>query len=396
MRVLVVHNFYQQWGGEDECAIQETNLLKAHGHEVDLLSRHNDEIKKLSKLRMGALFFEPTWSPKSFRVTCQAIKSFKPDVIHCHNFFPLISPAIIYAASKYNVPVVQTLHDWRLLCPTGWLFRNGKVCEECIDKTLLSGIRYRCYHESSIQTASVALMLATHRTLKTWDRRIDAYIALTEHGKAKFVQGGLPAEKIHIRPNFFPQTPNIEMPRREYALFVGRLSEEKGIKILLEAWQYLPEIPLVIVGDGNLMPWAKSFIQDRKINNVRLVGFVPLDEVLEYQKKAMFLVMPSVWYETFGRVILEAYSVGTPVIASRLGAMAELVDEGSTGLCFTPGDATDLQSKVNYAMNNRDTLAVWGMNARRKLLEQYSPDVAYEKLMCIYGHVIVSRKRSHV
>ena len=388
MRILMVHNYYQRRGGEDESTKCELRLLRKRGHDVRLYSRHNDEIKTFSLLRKGLLFFEPTWSWKSHQEMKSVIREFKPEVVHFQNFFPLISPSAYYACAESDVPVIQTLRNYRLLCPIGSFSRNGRVCEECLMHSLWRGIRYGCYHDSRIQTASIALMLGVHRLLNTWQERVDAFIALTEFSSRKFIEGGLPASKLFIRPNFLDRDPGIGEELRDYALFVGRLSEEKGLTTLLEAWRGLPKVPLKIIGDGPLRPQLEGFVRQHALMQVELIGFVHQDVVLAYLKRASFLVMPSVWYETFGRTIIEAYATGTPVLASRLGAMAEIVETGWTGLHFTPGNSEDLAAKVNWAWRHPKEIAEMSREARREYEEKYTAERNYEMLMEIYQMAI--------
>lgn len=387
----MVHNHYQQWGGEDQSTQEEVTLLRNYGHEVEFYRRHNDEIKEYGKLRLAGLFFEPTWSPRTYREVSALIDRFQPDVIHCQNFFVLVSPALFYAAARKRIPTVYTLRNFRLFCPISYFMREGKICEECMTHSLLRGIRYGCYRGSSAQTASVALMLKTHRLLKTWENKVDGYICLTEFSRQKFIEGGLPAEKLVVRPNFMNSVPPLTDEERSYALFVGRFSPEKGIKTLIEAWRQIPDVPLKLLGDGELRPWVEDYIRQHNMTNVEIVGFVKSEQVLEYQRRALFLVMPSVWYETFGRVILEAYSVGTPAVVSNLGAMAELVDDGQTGLRFAPGDADDLARKARHALDHRTQLAAWGQAARAKLEAQFMAPRAHDRLIDIYQQVIERR-----
>lgn len=384
----MIHNYFQKWGGGDQSTEQELALLRERGEDVEFYFRHNDEIKDFSKPRLAGLFFETTWSQKSYNEVSETIKRFKPDIIHCQNFFTLVTPAIFYAAARSKVPIVQSLRDFRLLCPIGFFVRNGEVCEECMTHSLWRGIKYGCYRNSSAQTASIALMLKTHRILNTWNKRVNGFVALTEFSRQKFIEGGLPAEKIVVRPNFMTNDPGVQDHERTYALFVGRMSTEKGIKTLLEAWKHIPDLPLKVVGGGDLVDWAKDYLKENNITNVELIGFVKPDEVLEYQRRAKFVIMPSLWYETFGRVILEGYAVGTPAIVSNLGAMAELVEEERTGLRFTPGDADDLARKVRYAIDHPAMVETWGQNARRKVENEFLAERAYERLMDIYGQVL--------
>jgi len=384
-RVLMIHNYYQQWGGEDASTEQEVDLLRKHGHEVLLYSRHNDEIKSYSLLRKGLLFFETAWSWRSYREIKRVIQQYRPDIAHFQNFFPLISPSAIYACRESGVPVVQSLRDYRLLCPTGWYFRSGSVCEEC-KVSLWKAVRYGCYHSSHIQTMSIALMIKMHRLLRTWYRIIDAYIALTEFSRNKFIEGGLPQSKIFVRHNFLSNMPVFRRTEKRYALFVGRLSAEKGLDTLLKAWRKLPNVPLKIVGDGPLRKWIQEFTERFGLDQVKMYGFLPHEEVLDCLSKAFFLVAPSRWYEGFPRVILEAYALGVPVVASDLGSMSELVRDKETGLLFKVGDSEDLAYKARLAIERPVDLARWGERAHQIFEEQYTVRSAYERLINIYKY----------
>lgn len=383
MRVLQIHNYYQRWGGEDEAAEHEVRLLQQYGHEVKLYYRHNDDIKSFGVLRKAMLFFENTWSMKSYKAIRRVLQEFKPDVVHMHNYFPLISPAAYYACSRAGVPVIQTLHDYRLICPMGHLLRKGQICEECIHNSLWRSIKYGCYRGSRLLTLSNALMVSAHRFLKTWDKRVDLYIAVSEFVRRKFIEGGFMASKVVVRPNCFAEDAGPGEQRRRYALFIGSLTHHKGVETLLEAWKKI-SLPLKIIGEGPLYPWAETFIRENNLSQVTLEGFRPQKEVFSYLKGALFLVAPSIWFETFGRIIVEAYTTATPVIASRLGAFEELVEEGKTGLLFCPGDPQDLANKVNYAMENPKEIEGWGKEARLVFEKKYSGKIAYERLMEIY------------
>ncbi|MEM1589791.1 MAG: glycosyltransferase [Candidatus Bathyarchaeia archaeon] len=387
MRILMLHNYYQHWGGEDASTEQELRLLRRHGHEVLFYSRHNNEIKSFSLFRKALLFFEASWSLKSYNEIKKLIRDFQPDVAHFHNFFPLISPSAYYACAEMGIPVIQTLHDYRLLCPTGWLFRDGRVCEDCFSNSLWHGIKFGCYHNSRTQTAAVALMLKTHRILRTWYDKVDAFIALTDFSRRKFIEAGIPKFKIFVRPNFLEGDPGIGESSREYALFVGRLSPEKGLETLLKAWHSLPDIPLKIIGDGPMRSWVEEYIKQNRLKNIELIGFVRGDLIWGYLKKAFFLIIPSVWYECLPRTIIEAYATGTPVIASRLGSMEDLVEDGRTGLLFNPGAPNDLAAKVRFAVKHPNDLMQWGQRARYVFEQKYSSDNAYNSLMEIYARV---------
>jgi glycosyltransferase involved in cell wall biosynthesis len=231
-------------------------------------------------------------------------------------------------------------------------------------------------------------MLKTHRLANTWVDKVDAYITLSEFTRRKFIEGGLPETRLFVRPNFLFEDPGIGDHDREYVLFIGRLSPEKGVMTMIEAWKNHSNIPLKIIGDGPQRPEIEEKIDRDQLNQIELLGFLPLDDVFKALKKALFLVMPSVWYETFGRTIMEAYATGTPVIASRLGAMEEIIIEERTGLLFTPGDALDLSKQVQYAIDHPLELRSWGTQARSQYEQNYTADNAYEKLISIYEEVL--------
>ena len=384
MRILMLHNYYQRRGGEDESAEQEVTLLKAKGHDILFYVKHNEEIRSYSPLQKALLLARPTWSASTYRDVESLIRESRPDIVHVQNFFPLISPSIYYACQESGIPVVQTLHNYRLLCPNGLFLRRGTICEECLTHSLLRSIRYGCYRQSRAQTAAVALMLQTHRWLKTWRTKVDVFITLTHFARQKLIQGGLPASRIVVRSNFLLEDPGMGRHRGDYAIFVGRLSVEKGLTVLLEAWRQLPRYPLKIIGDGPLRKVLEQYACENHLDQVEFLGFRPLKEVTDYLKEARVLIMPSIWYETFGRIVMEAYAVGTPVIVSHLGAMAELVQDSKTGFLFEPRSADDLAEKVRYSFEHPQGIQRLGEQARQEFKAKYTGEVAYRRLMHIY------------
>jgi glycosyltransferase involved in cell wall biosynthesis len=311
--------------------------------------------------------------------------------MHCTNTFPLISPSAYYAARSQGVAVVQSLRNYRQLCPGGLLLRDSAVCEDCLGKWFAApAVRHGCYRGSRMASAVVAGMTTWHRMLGTWSSAVDLYFTLTEFAKSRFVAAGWPAEKIVVKPNFIDPDPGIGSGDGGYAVFVGRLSPEKGVGTLLEAWRKLESpLPLKIIGQGPLAEEVQRFSQEHP--HVELLGQKPLAEVLQIIGRASFLVMPSIWYETFGRTIIEAFAKGTPVIASRLGAMAELVDDGSTGLLFTPGDADDLAGKVHQLKVNPEQRQALRRAARSEYERHYTADLNHEQLLAIYQRAIKAR-----
>jgi glycosyltransferase involved in cell wall biosynthesis len=387
VNILLVHNTYQQPGGEDVVFSQERRMLENNGHRVSTYERSNWEVNEYVGLRQISLARRTVWASDSRREFLQLLRAQKPDIVHVHNTFMMISPSIYSACAEVGVPVVQTLHNYRLLCPAGTLFRDGKVCEECITSSLLRGVEHTCYRNSRAATAVTAFMLAFHRARGTWKREISCYVALTNFSKSKFVEGGMPAERIFVKPNFVDPDPGARTGDGEYAMFVGRLSPEKRVSTVLQAWRRLRlPIPLVIFGGGPDKAELEAQAAQDNLNNVQFHGQVTRERTLTAINNARFLVFSSEWYENFPVTIAEAFACRTPVIASRLGAMAEIVGDGHSGLHFTPGDPEDLARKVEWAWSHPDETRAMGENARKEYESKYTAEKNYPRLMEIYEH----------
>jgi glycosyltransferase involved in cell wall biosynthesis len=391
MRVLLLHNHYQQAGGEDEVFAAEGELLEARGHQVLRYVSHNDRVAEMSR---PALAKVTVWNGAVYREVRALMRRDRPQVAHFHNTFPLLSPAAYYAARAEGVPVLQTLHNYRLLCPNALLYRNGGVCEDCLGKMIpWPGVAHACYRASRSSSGAVAAMLAIHRTLGTWEGLVDAYIALTEFARQKFIQGGFSAEKMFVKPNFVHPDPGYGQGRGRYVLFVGRLSQEKGVDTMLTAWKRIGEnVPLKIVGDGQLAPRVAEAAE--RLGQVEWMGRQPKERVLALMKDALALVFPSAWYEGFPMVIAEAYAVGLPVIASNLGSMSSLIDHGRTGLHFHPSDPDDLAAQVEWASLHPAKLEKMREEARREFKAKYNAERNYTFLMNIY-RAVLERARTH-
>jgi glycosyltransferase involved in cell wall biosynthesis len=384
LRPLLVHNYYQQPGGEDQVFAVETALLEAKGHDV---LRYEENNSRITGRNAAATAVDAIWSSHSARSLRELVRRSRPDVAHFHNTFPLISPAAYYAVQSEGVPVVQTLHNFRLLCPGATLFRDGAACEECIEKqSLRPAMAHACYRGSKSATSAVAAMLVVHRAAGTWQRKVDTYIALSEFARRKFIAGGLPANRIVVKPNFVSPDPRMGTGRGGYALFAGRLSPEKGISVLAEAWRELADIPLVVAGDGPLArtEWSKG---------TSWIGRQPREKIISLMQEARVLIFPSVCYETGPLTILEAFACGLPVIASNLGSMAERVEHERTGLLFNPGDAADLARKVRWAFEHPERMQEMRVAARREFEEKYTAERNYEMLMAIYKTAIQTFRR---
>jgi len=381
MKVLLVHNFYQQPGGEDQVFHQEGDLLEAYGHTVIRFSASNHEIADLSKWCLVAKTF---WNTKTGTHIRTLIERERPAVMHCHNIFPLLSPAIYYAAQALHIPVVQTLHNYRLLCPSAILYRAGHTCEACLGTaTFWPGVLHGCYQNSRAATVVTAAMLSTHRWVSTWSRKVDRYIALSDFARKKFIEGGLPADRISVKPNFLHSAPPSASGKDGYALYVGRLVEEKGLAVLLEAWQHIGmRLPLKIVGDGPLSSMVSKGME--QIPGVVWLGNQPREQVNALMQNAEVLVLPSLWYEGFPMTVVEAYAAGLPIVASNIGSLSSLVEHGRTGRQFRPGSAHDLYLQIEWILSHPQALAEMRQTARAEFDRSYSAESNYRQLMQIY------------
>jgi len=383
MRILIAHNAYQLRGGEDMVVDAEIELLRSHGDEVAVYRRDNSEVNGMSK---PALALNTLWSKRTIHDLEKLIAEFRPDVIHAHNTLPLISPSLYWAAERAGVPVVHTLHNFRLMCLNAMFLREGKVCEDCLGRLPWRGVVRKCYRGSAVQSAMLAGMVVLHRGLGTYQKKVARFIALNNFPRDKFVQGGLAADRIEVKPNFV-DFPAPENKSRQGMLFVGRLSAEKGIKTLAQAAALMVNPELRVAGDG---PEANEL--EGKAGITRL-GSLNGNAVRNEMNNAVALVLPSICYENFPRTIVEAFACGLPVIASRLGAMAELVRDGETGLLFEPGNAQDLAGKLEWAQLHPDAMMEMGCKARAQYETEFSAEVNYQLLTNIYKSV-VSKKRS--
>lgn len=381
-RVLFVHNAYQQRGGEDSVVDAEVELLRSRGHEVVLFSRDNHAIATMGRLDLLA---QTLWSRLARADFSALIRSFQPDVVHVHNTFPLISPSVYWAASELGVPVVQTLHNFRLMCPQAMFLRNGQVCEDCLGKLPWRGALRGCYRESKLQSSVLASMVSMHRGLGTWQKKVTRYIALNDFCRNKFIEGGLPAERIVVKPNFVDFSPPIAVDRKDF-LFVGRLSAEKGIDTLAAASGMVEAARVQVAGTG---PEAELL---KAVHNIRALGALTGDQVREAMGAAMALVLPSIWYENFPRTLVEAFGCGLPVIASRIGALAELVEDRVTGLLFEPGDPASLADAMRWALEHPAEMAAMGKAARAHYEANFTAERNYQQLLAIYEGAIAETK----
>jgi glycosyltransferase involved in cell wall biosynthesis len=381
MRVLILHNRYVIPGGEDQSTAAEAAVLREAGHEVELLEHDNREIEQIGRFATAR---QTLWSRESFREVEGKLRAGQFDVMHVQNFFPLWSPSVYYAADKCGVPMVQTLRNYRLMCVNATLFREGRVCEDCIGHAVpWPGVLHKCYRGSRAGSSVVAAMLAMHKALGTWKKKVQVYIALTEFAREKYIAGGLPGSKIVVKPNFVHPAPVAGPGGGGYALFLGRLSPEKGIATMLAAWkQAANPIPLKIVGEGPLSGLVNAAAAGSL--SVGCLGPRTSAECLELMRHAEFLVFPSEWYEGMPRVVIEAFAAATPVLASNLGATASMVTPGKTGFHFPPGDVSALAQQVEWCSRNPSQVRALRQNARAEFEQRYTGTANLKMLLAIY------------
>lgn len=392
MRILYTYNLYQEAGGENLWVESEPALMKTRGHPVITYKRDNREIVDFSIWQKGSLFWRASWSQQSYSEVRELIRRERPEVAHVYNTLPLVTPSVYYACRDEGVPVVQTLYNYRLVCPAATLLRDGRVCEECLNHSLLRSIRYRCYRNSAIQTASVARLLYSHRNRGTWREAVTAYIVPTEFMRRKFIQGGLPAEKVIVKPNFHEPDPGLRESSDGSVLYIGRLTQEKGVRTLLAAWARMENAPrLRLIGDGPLRKELELQARKEGRGKIDILGPRPHSETVSYLKKAKALVLPSEWYEGFPHVILEAFACGVPIVASRIGTLADIIEDRETGLLFEPGRPEDLAAKVMWMIENQAESRRIGQNGRRAYECEYTADRNYQRLVAIYGGAIEGR-----
>ena len=382
----MLHNRYLQRGGEDEVVDAEMAAMSEAGIEVHCFQADNSDVAAVGSLATAA---RAIWSRTTYRLVRRLIEERGFDVLHVHNFFPLISPAVYYAARSEGVAVVQTLHNYRLLCAAATFHRSGRVCESCLHRWPWPAVLYGCYRASRPASAAVALMSSVHRTAGTWARAVDRYISPSKFTRDKFVEAGFPGEKIAIKPNFVHPDPGPGTGGGGYALFVGRLAPEKGLDTLLTAWaRHRPALELRIAGDGPLAGRVAGAAAT--IPNISYLGRLPLAQVHDLMGGADVVIVPSEWYETFGRVVIEAFAKGAPVVVADIGAVAELVDAGRTGLRFAAGDSDDLGAKLGWLLAHPGEVARMRRDVRREYEDKYTAAANVRMLRGVYAAAIAA------
>lgn len=391
LRVLLVHNRYrsEQPSGEDRVVDQERELLAEAGQQVSTYERRSDDIAAMSLLGKATVPFRVPWNPAVRADLAARLREDRPDVVHIHNTFPLLSPSVVAACSDVGVPTVATLHNYLMVCPNGTLYRAGRVCTDCVGTAPLPALRHGCYRGSSLATVPLAVNMMTNR--QRWWSGVARFFCISNAQRQILVQSGMPAERLAVKHNFVPDPGNQRSGPGEYLLYLGRLTEAKGVRLLMAAWDQVRAsgglgLPLVLAGAGPLRDELARWAQDR--DDVRCLGLRSRAECAELMARSAAVVVPSAWMETFGLVAVEAMAAGVPTVGAAHGALVELVDDGVTGLLHAPGAAGSLAECLRRVVAAPEQNRELGRAARRRYERDFTPTVGLDRLVAGYEAVI--------
>ncbi len=391
LRIVLAHNHYgsEAPSGENAVFEAERRLLEERGHRVVPFERHSDTLRSRGLPGLVAGAVSTPWNAASGRALRALLERERPDVLHVHNPFPLLSPAVFHAARGLPVATVWTLHNYRPFCAAATLLRDGKPCTECIDRgSAAPGLLHGCYRGSRLATAPLAAMIELMRRAGTLRDEVDAFVVLTDFQRELVVRAGIPAARIHVKANFHPAPP-APVPwsgREPRVLYAGRLGPEKGVRVLLDAWSLWPDAPLLeIAGDGPERAALEERVRHHRLGDrVRFLGQLPQPEVERRLAGARVLAVPSLCFEGFPLTVRDAFAAAVPVVASRIGALERIVEDGTTGVLFGPGDPADLARRLSAAWAEPDRLAAMGVSARAAFEARCTADITHERLMAIY------------
>ncbi len=401
MRILIIHSYYGSSApsGENQVFEAERQLLLGSGHEVITFTRHSDEWRRQGVWGIVKGALATPWNPWMFHAVRNLVHKYKPDVVHVHNTFPRFSPAIFHAIGSSTARVL-TLHNYRLFCPAAIPVRAGQICTECLDRhSVWPALQYGCYRNNRLATMPLAASVALHKFLRTWTHHVDAFIALTEFQRQRMIGAGLPADRISVKPNFFPDSPNTVpwSARKPYAVFAGRLTAEKGVDVLVRAWlQWGSQAPeLRIIGDGVLRNDLQTLANAQPDVPIHFLGLLTQDEAQAEISSAKLLIVPSIWFEGFPMVVGEAFAFATPIAVSDIGPLPSIVTNGVNGLVFSPADPCSLLNCVRDAWEVPGLFEQLSKNAREEFQMRYTQDKNIDILMKIYTKAISTARGSN-
>lgn len=386
MNILVIHNYYKIHGGEESVFNNEVALLKEHGHNVYVYTRDNKELDAMCKIQKILLPFTTIFSLKSYREVKKIIIRHDIDIVHVHNYLSLVSPSVYYAAINNRVPIVQTIHHFRLNCPATTFYRDGKICDKC-SNNLFRSIKYKCYRNSLLSTLGVAMMVEFHKFIGTYGKI--NYICLTNFNKRQLLKMNTKRRKyidekqIFVKPNYsnFKHKVIPFKNRKNQIIYAGRLYSTKGIEYLLEAWKYIDKYELLVFGEGPLEEWCNQYIADNGIKNVKMMGTLPNSQLVSYVSESKAQILPTQWYEGFPMVLVEAFACGTPVLGSDIGNVNDIIKEGINGLHFKHNSPLDIVRAVNELDDMVD-------KTKELSDKMYDPEVNYSMLIDIYKNIL--------
>lgn len=387
-KVLIVHNQYQLAGGEDTVAENEGNLLRENGHEVFYYTRTNKEIERMNPMQKAVAGLGTLFSWKAYREISKLIIDHGIQIVHVHNTVPLVSPSVYYAAKKHGCKVVQSIHNMRMLCPTGMMVRNESICEECVTKGLRCAVRHGCYRGSKLQSLLLSGSIALHRRLGTYTKKVDAYLVTTEFNY-RMLQKVVPEDKIYFKSYFSDsETWDIAKKRHAYYIYISRVEYLKGIFVALKAFARLPGQRLLVMGVGPGEEAAHKYVEDNQLENIEFLGFKTKQEMLELLYHAKALVFPTQWYEGFPMTIVESMAVGTPVIGSNIGNVGTIIKDGVNGLTFQYDDPDDLVEKIHYLEDHEEVARKIEEGAQADFIEHHTFERVYQQTYEIYSSLL--------
>lgn len=385
MKILQVHNFYRTPGGECGVVKAEKKLLESHSHAVAQFSADSNTLDEMTFFEKAAAYLQIPYNVRIARRLESFVSEFEPDIAHVHNVFPMLSPAVYAALKRHSIPVVQTIHNYRFLCPNGLFYVKGKVCEGCQEKSYFEAVMNRCMHGSIATSALYAGAIAWGWHGGTFHSCVDQYIALNAFAANKLAAGGVSKKKIRICGNFVSDFAEAPAKKQSYALYLGRLSAEKGLPTLLAAARLVPELPLKIAGTGPLEDDLRRVVAEPGMGHIQVIGHVAGEAKRCLIAEALCTVVPSEWYENFPLSVVESLALGTLVIASRIGGLPELVEHDHTGLLFPPGDTTALAECLSRMSRREPDLRGMASNALAMARERFSPQRHLDQLLDIYN-----------
>ena len=413
MKILFVNKYYHPSGGPETVLLQSKEKLESLGNEVILFSMqhprnletryskyfvcnvdYNGSNSLFNQARMSLNIFYSLEAKKKMELL---LDEEKPDLAHLHNIYHQISPSILPVLKKKNIPVVMTLHDFKLVCPNYTFLRGGQVCEECEGKHFYKAVKYKCVKGSYLKSLTCAVEMYLHKLFRIYERSVDRFIVLSQFSKERFIRYGLPEDKLIFLPNYIeiPSLPKSEAPER-YILFFGRLSDKNGIFTLIKAMRQLPEIKLLVLGEGEQQELILNYIRENEMDNIKILGFKQGEELRGLIRESYFTVFPNHGYHLCPMSILESFAYNKPVIGSNRGSIPELINDGIDGLLFEPGNVEDLAEKIKYLYRHPLLAQKMGISARKKVEEKYSEEEYYYKLFDLYNDLIKNGGENYV